>query len=46
MYLFNVTFNNEEDYEATISFGECIYEDHIVEIDFEKEEIVDNRFKG
>ena len=42
----DVTFNNEEDYGATISFGECIYEDHIVEIDFEKEKIVDYRLEG
>lgn len=46
IYSVDVIFNNEEDYGATISFGECIYEDHILEIDFEKEEIVDNRFKG
>ena len=46
IYSVDITFNNEEDYGATISFGECIYEDHIMELDFEKEEIVDNRLKG
>lgn len=46
IYSVDVTFNDEEDYGATISFGECIYQNHIVEIDFEKEKIVDNRFNG
>uniref|UniRef100_UPI0040576217 hypothetical protein n=1 Tax=Agathobacter sp. TaxID=2021311 RepID=UPI0040576217 len=43
---FSFIFNNFEDYGATIAFGESILSDHIIEFDFEKYEIVDNRLMG
>lgn len=43
---FSITINNLNDYGATISFGESVFSDHIIELDFEKEEIIDNRLNG
>ena len=45
--MLQVLFNSIEDYGATISFGaECVAGDHIVELYFEKEEIIDNILVG
>lgn len=43
---FSITVNNLDDYGATIYFGESVFSDHIIELDFEKEEIIDNRLNG
>lgn len=37
---------DEDDYGATIAFGESVFPNHIIELDFEKEEIIDNRLNG
>ena len=40
-------FNSIDDYGATISFGaEDIFGDHIIELNFEKDEIEDNGLVG
>ena len=39
-------FNTLDDYGATIAFSESIFEDHILEIDFEKDRIVADRLNG
>lgn len=47
VYTASIVFNSVEDYGATISFGvECVFGDHIVELDFEKREIVANGLNG
>ena len=46
VYSVSITYNSEDDYGATIAFGESIFPDHIIELDFEKEEIIDNRLNG
>lgn len=47
VYTASIVFNSEEDYGATISFGaECVFGDHIVELDFDKREIVANGLNG
>ena len=47
VYTASIVFNSIEDYGATISFGaECVAGDHIVELYFEKEEIIDNILVG
>lgn len=47
VYAASIVFNSIEDYGATISFGaECVAGDHIVELYFEKEEIIDNILVG
>lgn len=47
VYTASIVFNGIDDYGATISFGaECVAGDHIVELYFEKEEIMDNTLVG
>ena len=47
VYTASIVFNAIDDYGATISFGaECVAGDHIVELYFEKEEIIDNTLVG
>lgn len=47
VYTASIVFNGIDDYGATISFGaECVAGDHIVELYFEKEEIIDNILVG
>lgn len=46
VYSANITFNSVEDYGATISCGDTIFLDHILEFDFEKENVVDVRLNG
>lgn len=47
VYTVSIVFNSQDDYGATISLGaECIVGDHIIELDFEKDEIKDNRLVG
>ena len=41
-----MNINNLDDYGATITFAESVFSDHIIELDFEKEEIIDNRLNG
>lgn len=42
----SVVINGLDDYGATITFGESIYSDHMIELELEKQEIVDNRLNG
>jgi hypothetical protein len=46
VYHAEITFNSTDDYGATISCGDDIIPDHILEFDFEKEAIVDVRLNG
>lgn len=46
VYSVSLTINSLEDFGATVSFGESIFIDHIMEFDFEKFCIVDDRFNG
>ncbi|MBQ3546805.1 MAG: hypothetical protein IJA34_17745 [Lachnospiraceae bacterium] len=47
VYSVSIVFNSIDDYGATISFGvEGIFGEHIVEINFEKNEIEDNGLVG
>ena len=47
VYTASIVFNSLDDYGATISFGaECVAGDHIIEIDFEMDEIINNRLIG
>lgn len=47
VYTASVVFNSINDYGATISFGaEEIFGDHIVELNFEKDEIENNGLVG
>lgn len=47
VYTASVVFNCTDDYGATISFGvEDIFGDNIVELNFEKDEIIDNGLVG
>ena len=47
VYAVSIVFNDVDDYGATISFGmEDVFGDHIVELDFEKCEIIGNRLIG
>ena len=46
VYSADITFNSLEDYGATISCGDNILVDHILEFDFEKDQIVDIRMNG
>lgn len=46
VFTVSIVINSLDDYGATIAFGESIFGDHIVELDLEKEEIVDNRLNG
>ncbi len=45
-YHASITFNRADDYGATISCGDPIISDHILEIDFEREEVADMRLNG
>lgn len=47
VYMASVVFNSTDDYGATISFGaECVAGDHIIELYFEKKEIINNALVG
>lgn len=46
VYNFSFTLNNLDDFGATVFFGESIFVDHIIELDFEKYEIVDDGLNG
>lgn len=47
VYSADVVFNSIDDYGATISFcAECVAGDHIIELHFEKEDIIDNVLVG
>lgn len=46
VFTVSIVINSLDDYGATIAFGESVFSDHIVELDLEKEEIVDNRLNG
>lgn len=46
VYRANITFKSENDYGATIYFGEPIFIDHITEIDIYCKTIVDIRLNG
>lgn len=47
VYTASIVFNSIDDYGATISFGvENIFGDHIVDLNFEKDEIIDNGLVG
>lgn len=46
VYNASITFVTPEDFGANISFGESIFPDHIVELYFEKYEIVDDGLNG
>lgn len=47
VYTASIVFNSLDDYGATISFSaECVAGDHIIELDFEKDDIIDNRLVG
>lgn len=42
----SLVINNMEDYGATITFGESIFCDHVIELNLEKEEIEDCILNG
>ena len=47
VYAVSIVFNSPNDYGATISIGsECVAGDHIIELYFEKEEIINNALVG
>ena len=46
IYNVSITFDALDDYGATISCGDNILSDHILEFDFEKNEIIDVRMNG
>ena len=46
VYRVDITFLALDDFGATISFGESIFPDHIVEVDFEQFEIVSEGLNG
>lgn len=47
VYAASIVFNSPDDYGATISFSaECVAGDHIIELDFEKDEIINHRLVG
>lgn len=46
VYRVDITFNNEYDYGATVHCGDRIYLDHALEIDFDKNNILDIRLNG
>ena len=46
IYNVSITFDDLDDYGATISCGDNILSDHILEFDFEKNEIIDVRMNG
>lgn len=46
VYSASMTIDSAEDYGITIAFGEEVFPDHAIELDFVKEDIVDNRLIG
>lgn len=46
VYNISVTLNSPDDFGATVSFGESVFPDSIIEFDFEKFKIVDDRLTG
>lgn len=46
VYSASLTFQTLEDFGATISFGESIFPDHIIELDFDKFEIIGDGLNG
>ncbi|WP_010243300.1 hypothetical protein [Acetivibrio cellulolyticus] len=46
VYRVDFTFNSKDDYGATISCGDTILVGHILEIDFEREQVTDIRLNG
>lgn len=46
VYSVDITFLALDDFGATISFGESIFPDHVIELDFEQFEIVSERLNG
>ncbi len=46
VYNASITFITLEDFGATVSFGESIFPDHIIEFHFDKFEIVDVMLNG
>lgn len=46
VYSVDITFLATDDFGATISFGESIFPDHIVELDFEQFEIISEGLNG
>lgn len=46
VYRVDITFNDEDDYGATIYCGDRIFLDHALEIEFDKESIIDIRLNG
>ncbi|WP_019419110.1 hypothetical protein [Paenibacillus sp. OSY-SE] len=39
VYSVDITFNSKEDYGATIACGDSVLQDHILNIDFDREQI-------
>lgn len=46
VYNVDITFLALDDFGATISFGESIFPDHIIELDLEQFEIISERLNG
>lgn len=46
VYRASLTFDSSEDFGATISFGDSILSDHILEFDFEKQKVTGDRLDG
>ncbi len=46
VYRFSITFNSADDYGATISCGESLFNDHIIDFEFEEFQIIDDRLNG
>lgn len=46
VYSVDITFLTLDDYGATVSFGESLFPDHVIELDFEKYEIDTDRLNG
>ena len=46
VYDVDITFLTLNDYGATVSLGESLFPDHVIELDFEKYEIDNDRLNG
>lgn len=46
VYSVSLVFNSADDYGATVEFGESVISDHIIEFQFEKQEIVGDVMSG
>lgn len=46
VYRASLTFDSSEDFGATISFGDSILSDHILQFDFEKQKVTGDRLDG